>query len=262
MKSCSYTGSNAISTARWSTLSSSVGIPIGRVLPVPGLSKCTRRTAGARYRPDLNRSSKLDRFASRSVSYCAAVTPSTPAAASLRTRRYASPIHTASMGCASVVMTSFGSLRANSAILRCRVEMTSRPNVPAICPSASSTARSAASLHRVPSGQVPRLLRDYRPTPTSRLPSRLASSPSLGTTTACAPLRSHGAGTRSPWTRTISHRGARAASARWRRRDLPGSWTTLAYMPRSSTPTERRPQARSGPAMASSAMQTASTPRR
>ena len=48
-------------------------------------------------------------------------------------------------------------------------------------------------------------------------------------------------GTRSPWTRTISHRGARAASARWRRRDLPGSWTTLAYMPRSSTPTERRP---------------------
>ena len=30
------------------------------------------------------------------------------------------------------------------------------------------------------------------------------------------------------------YRGARAASQRWRRRDLPGSWTTLAYMPRSS----------------------------
>ena len=87
-------------------------------------------------------------------------------------------------------------LRCNThvAILRRCVLMASRPNVPAICPSASSTARSAASLHRVPSGQVPRLLRYYRPTPTSRLPSRLASSPSLGTTTACAPLRSHGAG--------------------------------------------------------------------
>ena len=80
----------------------------------------------------------------------------------VHTRRYASPIHTASMGCASVVMSSFGSRRANSAILRGRVEMTSRPNVPAICPSASSTARPAPSLHRVPSGQVPRLLRDYR----------------------------------------------------------------------------------------------------
>ena len=87
-------------------------------------------------------------------------------------------------------------LRCNThvAILRRCVLMASWPNVPAICPSASSTARSAASLHRVPSGQVPRLHRYYRPTPTSRLPSHLASSPSLGTTTACAPLRSHGAG--------------------------------------------------------------------
>ena len=87
-------------------------------------------------------------------------------------------------------------LRCNThvAILRRCVLMASWPNVPAICPSASSTARSAASLHRVPSGQVPRLHRYYRPTPTSRLPSRLASSPSLGTTTACAPLRSHRAG--------------------------------------------------------------------
>ena len=115
-------------------------------LLVPGFSKCTRRTAGARYRPDLNRSSNPDRFASRSASYCAAVTPSTPAAASLRD----SPVGFAAStprrcGAASVVRVIFGSLRASSAILRCRVEMTSRPNVPAICPSASSIIRSAAS---------------------------------------------------------------------------------------------------------------------
>ena len=58
------------------------------------------------------------------------------------------------MWCASVVRVIFGSLRASSAILRCRVEMTSRPNVPAICPSASSIANgpfpSAGSLGRVP----------------------------------------------------------------------------------------------------------------
>ena len=53
-------------------MSSSVGMPIGRVLLVPGFSRCTRRTAGARYPPDLNRSSNPDRFASSSASYCAA----------------------------------------------------------------------------------------------------------------------------------------------------------------------------------------------
>ena len=52
-------------------------MPIGRALFVPGFSRCTRRTAGAQYRPDLNRSSSPDRFASNSASYCAAVTPST-----------------------------------------------------------------------------------------------------------------------------------------------------------------------------------------
>ena len=61
------------------------------------------------------------------------------------------------MWCASVVRVSFGSLRASSAILRCRVEMTSRPNVPVICPSASSIVRSAASLRRVPWGEFPDL---------------------------------------------------------------------------------------------------------
>ena len=56
------------------------------------------------------------------------------------------------------------------------------------------------------------------------------------------------------------YRGARAASQRWRRRDLPGSWATLAYMPRSPTPADPRPQATTGPAMWSSAKLTASTP--
>ena len=62
--------------------------------------------------------------------------------------------------------------------------MTSRPNVPAIFPSASSISRSAASLRRVPRGEFPGFAGTYQPTPTSRPPSRLTSSPSLGTTTA------------------------------------------------------------------------------
>ena len=43
---------------------------------------------------------------------------------------------------------------------------------------------------------------------------------------------------------------------------LPGSWTTLAYMPRSQTPADRRTQATSGPAMWSSVYVTTSTPHR
>ena len=77
-----------------------------------------------------------------------------------------------------------------------RVEMTSRPNVPVICPSASSIIRSAAShppgplgYGRSPTSSVP-----ISRTPTSRLPSRLASSPSLGTNHRFALLRSPGAG--------------------------------------------------------------------
>ena len=72
----------------------------------------------------------------------------------------------------------------SSAILRGCVEMTSRPNVPVICPPASSVVRSAASHPPGPLGRVPRPHRYYQPTPISRLPSRLASFPSLGTTTA------------------------------------------------------------------------------
>ena len=62
------------------------------------------------------------------------------------------------------------------------------------------------------------------------------------------PLRSPGAG-RFPEDLDHFYRGARAASSRWRERDIPGSWTTLAYMPRSSTPADPRTQATTGPAM-------------
>ena len=68
-----------------------------------------------------------------------------------------------------------------------------------------------------------------------------------------APLRSPGVG-RFPKGLDYFYRGVRAASSRWRWRDLPGSWATLAYMPRSSTPADRRPQATTGPAMWSSAI--------
>ena len=101
-------------------------------------------------------------------------------------------------------------------------------------------------------GEFPDLIGTYQPTPTSRLPSRLTSFPSLGTTTASPSFAPPGAG-RFPVGLDHFYRGARAASQRWRRRDLPGSWTTLAYMPRSSTPTDRRPQATTGTAMWSSA---------
>ena len=74
------------------------------------------------------------------------------------------------------------------------------------------------------------------------------------------PLRSPGAG-RFPGGLDHFYRGARAASPRWRRRDIPGSWATLAYMPRSSTPADRRTQATTGPAMWSSVRLTTSTPR-
>ena len=73
------------------------------------------------------------------------------------------------------------------------------------------------------------------------------------------PLRSPRAG-RFPESLDHFYRGARAASSRWRRRDIPGSWATLAYMPRSSTPADPRPQATTGPAMWSSANLTTSTP--
>ena len=74
-----------------------------------------------------------------------------------------------------------------------------------------------------------------------------------------APLRSPGA-RRLPEVPDYFYRGVRAASHRWRKRDLPGSWTTLAYMLRSPTPAHHRPQATTGPVMVSSAPVTTSTP--
>ena len=111
---------------------------------------------------------------------------------------------------------------------------------PAICPSASSTTRAAPSLHRVPSGWVPRLPRYYRPTPTPATRFRghklregrpLASPPaSLRLLRSAVPplappslpqRRAH-----SPRTRTISCAAPAPRLLRWRRRDLPGSWAT------------------------------------
>src|SRR5437016_6026771 len=61
-----------MTTARCRTLSSNVGIPSGRVsFPVP-FGMRTRRTGGARYAPDLARSSSDSRFSMR-------VSPSGPA---------------------------------------------------------------------------------------------------------------------------------------------------------------------------------------
>ena len=137
--------------------------------------------------------------------------------------------------------------------------MTSRPNVPVIFPPASSIIRSAASHPPGPLGQVPRPHRYYQPTPTSRPPSRVTSFPSLSATTV-PPFFAPRSGT-TPRDLDHFYRGARAASSRWRRRDLPGSWTTLAYMPRSSTPADLRSQATTGPAMWSSVHLTTSTPR-
>ena len=151
------------------------------------------------------------------------------------------------------VRVSSGSLRASSAILRCRVEMTSRPKVPVIYPSASSTIRSAASHPPGPLGRVPRPHRylsadsDFSPPVAPRFVSFARPYHRF------APLRSPGVG-RFPEGLDYFYRGVRAASSRWRWRDLPGSWATLAYMPRSSTPADRRPQATTGPAMWSSAI--------
>ena len=51
------TASNAMATARCRTLSSKVGMPMGRVCDPSPFGIWTRRTGGARYVPDLARSS-------------------------------------------------------------------------------------------------------------------------------------------------------------------------------------------------------------
>ena len=107
-----------------------------------------------RYRPDLNRSSNPDRFASSSASYCAAVTPSTPAAASLR--RPVGFAHPSIVNMSAPASSGSASPPSEPAPLSCRVEMTSRPNVPAICPCAQAPSSdrplpsAGSSGHRVP----------------------------------------------------------------------------------------------------------------
>ena len=137
--------------------------------------------------------------------------------------------------------------------------MTSRPNVPAICPSASSIIRSAASHPPGPLGGVPRPHRYHQPTPTSRPPSRLASSPSLGTTTASPSFVPPEQGN-SPWAWTTSiaapapplHGGEDEIS------QVPGRplRTCPALRPRRTA----APQATTGTPMVPSAFTTASAP--
>jgi hypothetical protein len=67
-------------------------------------------------------------------------------------------------------------------------------------------------------------------------------------------------GEATPGAWTTYYRGARTACQGWRKRDLPGSWATLACMPRSQTPADRLPQASSGSAMLPSANLTTSAP--
>src|ERR1700677_4040669 len=84
--------------ARRRILSSYVGIPSGRVSwGEPALGMCTRRTGGATYVPDLARSRRFWRLASRLTSYSSAVCPSTPTAPSLRVWPWAVSIHSMSM---------------------------------------------------------------------------------------------------------------------------------------------------------------------
>ena len=115
--------------------------------------------------------------------------------------------------------------------------------------------RSAASLRRVPVGRVPRLHRlsadsDFStPVPPHFVFLRLAVPRGC-------PVRSRGSGPLpGPGLLFIA---AVLPHLRWRRRDLPGSWATLAHMPRSRTPAEPPAPGHLGAAMMPSALVTAS----
>jgi hypothetical protein len=73
---------------------------------------------------------------------------------------------------------------------------------PSVPPQAPSSGRPLP-LRRVLWGEFPDLIGTYQPTPTSRLPSRLASFPSLGTTTASPSFAPPGPDD-SPWAWTTS----------------------------------------------------------
>ena len=137
--------------------------------------------------------------------------------------------------------------------------MTSLPNVPAICPSASSIIRSAASHPPGPLGGVPQPLRYYQPTPTSRPPSRLASSPSLGTTSASPSFAppEHGDAPRA-WTISIAAPAPPLNGGEDEISQVPGRplRTCPALRPRRTA----APQATTGTPMVPSAFTTTSAP--
>ena len=63
----------SILIARWAILSSKVGMPIGLICPLVLFGMSTWRTGGARYFPDLRRSSRDNRFSRRLQLYSTAV---------------------------------------------------------------------------------------------------------------------------------------------------------------------------------------------
>lgn len=131
---------------------------MGGVAPAsPGFRMWMRWTAGARQRPDLGRSSRLDRFSSKCAPYLAAAASSTPAAPSLRVQRQASCNPIRSMGRASVFGGSLGSIGARVASFCPRVERVCRFDVQGIGPSKRCLIGSVAFGHWVAGGEFPHL---------------------------------------------------------------------------------------------------------
>ena len=91
--------------------------------------------------------------------------------------------------------TAAGSGPRSSASFPCRVEMFTELGGPSIFPSESPTARSAASLRRVPGGGFPGLAGTIRGLRLLAARPAALRSPSLGGTTSCALFAPSGTGT-------------------------------------------------------------------
>src|SRR6266498_6065759 len=167
-------------------------MPMGRLFVPSPFGMCTRRTGGAQYVPDLNRSRSDARFSSRFFAYSSAVTSSTPVAPSFRVLRYASSRNCKSMWWDSVVSAAPGICLASPAICWSLVDTDCGPNVSLMFPFNSSVTRPLASLHRIARDSVLRLPRYYQGAPTSRRPSRPALFRSPGRTTDCRLSRGSG----------------------------------------------------------------------
>src|SRR6266498_1701708 len=167
-------------------------MPMGRLFVPSPFGMCTRRTGGAQYVPDLNRSRSDARFSSRFFAYSSAVTSSTPVAPSFRVLRYASSRNCKSMWWDSVVSAAPGICLASPAICWSLVDTDCGPNVSLMFPFNSSVTRPLASLHRIARGSVLRLPRYYQGAPTSHRPSRPALFRSPGRTTDCRLSRGSG----------------------------------------------------------------------